>query len=176
MAIVTVAFSSCGKRSEAPVTDVDTTLYALAREEGPGHDTARSLNDAEATYNGKHYVISISIAPDDSLIVKDSYGDPYLDNNVTVAVTADGTPLFTHVFKKKEFAEAGSGLPMGELILGGLAFNSIDGGGIHLSAQLNEPGDIEGGSVFKVTFPLAGGTPSIVRDTTVADVDMESGD
>ncbi len=51
-------------------------------------------------------------------------------------------------------------------ILGGIAFSSVDASGLHFGAQLNAPGDEEGGTAFKITLPLVGsGKPQIVQDT-----------
>ena len=170
-AIAGCLFVSCGQSTNGAKTDVDTTRYALASEQGPGYDEARTLPATEIDYGGKHYVINVSIAPCDSLpLVKDSYDDPYLDNTVKVVVTADGNTVVNRSFVKRDFAAAAGSLSLDRLVLGGLAFNTINSTGISFGAQLNEPGDIEGGQLFKVTIPLAGGQPIIVRDTNVEDL------
>lgn len=163
--------TSCGNSTNGKASDIDTTQYPLAAEEGPGHDEARILPATEIDFGGKHYVINVSIAPCDTLpIVKDSYDDPFLDNVVKLLVTADGDTIVRRNFLKRDFAAAASGLNLNRLVLGGLAFNTINANGLNFGAQLNEPGDVEGGQVFKVTIPLAGGQPTIVRDTNVDDL------
>ena len=48
----------------------------------------------------------------------------------------------------------------------GIAFSSVDERGFHFGAQLNLPGDDEGGLIYKLTLPLsAQGNPAIERDT-----------
>lgn len=161
-------FCSCGFKTEGDNSNVDTTRYDLAREGGPEHDDARQLPTQTISFAGHEYKIDISIAPSDSLPqVKDSYGDPYLDNEVLLCVTADGAVVVKRNFVKSDFVAAANGLNTSKLILGGMAFNSIDISGLHFGAQLNEPGDLEGGYAFKVTLPVAGGAPTVVRDTSV---------
>lgn len=169
-AVVGCLFISCGRTDNKP-SDIDTTQYALATEEGPGFDEARTLPATEVDFNGKHYVINVSIAPCDSLpLVKDSYGDPFMDNAVKLQVSADDNIIIDRSFVKNDFAAATSGLSLNRLVLGGLAFNVVNSNGLSFSAQLNEPGDIEGGYVFKVTIPLMGGQPVIVRETVIDDL------
>ena len=52
-----------------------------------------------------------------------------------------------------------------ELIPGGMAVDKIDAQGIHFGGVHNRPYDIEGGVRFRITFPLKGGKPAIVRKT-----------
>ena len=50
--------------------------------------------------------------------------------------------------------------------LDSIAFSSVDERGFHFGAQLNLPGDDEGGLIYKLTLPLsAQGNPAIERDT-----------
>lgn len=166
-----MCFTSCGTRTDGNVTDADTTRYALAVEEGPGHDEARTLPAAEAEYAGRHYVIQVSIAPSDSLpTVKDDYDDPYLDNAVSVKVTADGAAVCSHVFTKHDYASAASGIDLSHIILGGMTFDRIDGAGLHFHAQLNQPGSEEGGYNFNVTLRTNGTVADVTRDNSGEDV------
>lgn len=170
MALLTGSMVSCGTRTDGKAKDVDTTQYALAQEEGPGHDEARTLPTKEVDFAGKHYTFDITIAPCDSLpMVKDSYDDPYLDNEVKVKVTADGASVFEKRFIKKDFIQAAGSIDTSKLILGGIAFNTMDNRGMCFGAQLNEPGDVEGGYVFKITVQQ-NGSFNIVRDTNVEDL------
>lgn len=163
--------AACGTRQEGSGSDVDTTQYKLATEEGPASDPARTLTPQEVDFGGKHYVVKVSIAPCDSLpTVKDSYGDPYLDNVVNIDVTVDGAPMVSRSFAKTDFASAATGLDLSKLVLGGMAYNKLDGSGVHFGAQLNSPGDEEGGFAFKVTIPLGGGSAVIERDNTAGDM------
>ena len=99
-------------------------------------------------WSGHKYHILVERTPADSLAqVKDRFGDPFLDNQVTITITRAG--------------EASK-----NLVLGGIAFSSVDERGFHFGAQLNLPGDDEGGLIYKLTLPLsAQGNPAIERDT-----------
>ena len=160
--------TACGKSTTVPKAEAtDTTRYALAQETGPGHDEARSLPPAEAEYAGKHYVMNVNITPCDSLpMVTDDFGDPFQDNIVECQITLDGNSIAHQRFTKADFADAViTADHIEELILGGMAFDKIDAQGIHFGGVLNRPYDIEGGVRFRITFPLKGGKPAIVRKT-----------
>lgn len=158
----------CGNRTNGNASDADTNLYELAQEDGPGYDDPRTLPAVEVDFGGKHYVAKVSIAPSDSLpMVDDSYGDPYKDNEATVRVTVDDTVLIDKVFGKADFAAAiGKDTDMAKQIFCGIAFDKVSNRGIVFRAQLSRPGDMEGGTSFFVTYPLAGGKPIIERDNT----------
>ena len=164
MAALALALSSLaacgGKSSSGPTTD--TTQVPLAVEDGPGRDEARTVK-ADAQYNGHQYHFDIVSTPDDSLPrVKDRFGDPYLDNRITVSVVRDGGTPVQYSFTKADFSADGTK----NQILGGIAFSGADAEGLHFGAQLNAPGDEEGGTAFKITLPLVGsGKPHIVQDT-----------
>ena len=161
LALALTSIVACGGKSSSEQT-ADTTQVALAVEEGPGRDEARTVR-ADAEYNGHQYHFDIVSAPDDSLPrVKDRFGDPYLDNRITVSVVRDGGTPVRFSFTKADFMADGTR----HQILGGIAFSSVDASGLHFGAQLNAPGDEEGGTAFKITLPLVGtGKPQIVQDT-----------
>lgn len=166
--VLSLFISACHRTTSTQDTDVDTTQYVLAQETGPGHDEAQTLAPVEADYNNKHYVVSVSIAPSDSLpMVKDDFGDPYQDNTVSVNITSNGQTIVDCQFTKADFIGAAIASDhASDMILGGIAFDKVDASGIHLGAMLSRPCDVEGGVAFRLTFPHQGGTPSIVRDTT----------
>lgn len=161
LALALSSLAACGgKSSSGPTTD--TTQVPLAVEDGPGRDEARTVK-ADAQYNGHQYHFDIVSTPDDSLPrVKDRFGDPYLDNRITVSVVRDGGTPVQYSFTKADFSADGTK----NQILGGIAFSGADAEGLHFGAQLNAPGDEEGGTAFKITLPLVGsGKPRIVQDT-----------
>lgn len=157
---------ACGNRTDGNAVRIDTTMYNLAQEEGPGHDDARTLPPVAIDYDGKHYVTTVSIAPSDTLpMVKDTYTDPYKDNEAKVRVTVDGKVLVDKVFRKNDFIKAlGSDADPMSQIFCGIAFDKISPRGIVFRAQLARPGDMEGGTSFWVTYPVEGGIPVITRD------------
>lgn len=156
-----LSMMACGGKSSSE-QPADTTHVPLAVEEGPGRDDARTVR-ADAAYNGHQYHFDIVSTPDDSLPrVKDRFGDPYLDNRITVSVVRDGGTPVRFSFTKADFSADDTR----NHILGGIAFSSVDAEGLHFGAQLNAPGDEEGGTAFKITLPLVGsGKPQIVQDT-----------
>lgn len=170
VAILGVTFSGCGTRTDTKSNDVDTTHYELTGETGIEKDPEITF-DEEKNFDGKHYVIGIHRAPADSMPqVIDSNDVPFLDNQVDVVVKANGAVIFKHSFTKKNFDIEGSKLPLEKLVLAGMAFNDINGSGIHFNAQLNSPGSEEGGSNFKISFPLNGGSPKIVAEELSEDL------
>jgi len=101
---------------------------------------------------------------DDDLVSTQSIG--LLDNQVTITITRDGEALAKRVFTKALFAGQPEVASAKNLVLGGIAFSSVDERGFHFGAQLNLPGDDEGGLIYKLTLPLsAQGNPAIERDT-----------
>lgn len=170
LAISSALFTSCGTRTEGTTTDVDTTQYELTGEATIEKDEAITLPAVEQDFDGKHYVISVHRAPSDSLPqVKDSYGDPYMDNEVTISVTADGNVVTKRTFTKNDFSGAAKA-DLSKLVLGGMTFSSINGTGIHFNAQINSPGSVEGGNNFILTLPLNGGAVQIVADESADDM------
>lgn len=161
-----VLFTACGNKTDGNLSTLDTTLYELAQEEGPGHDDPRTLPAVNVDFGGKHYVTTVSISPSDSLpMVKDSYDDPYKDNEAKVKVTVDGAVLIDKVWGKVDFLSAvGSDVDLKNQIFCGIAFDKISNNGIVFRAQLAAPGDVEGGTSFYVIYPLDGSTPVIERD------------
>ena len=159
---------ACGNRTDGNAVHADTTMYDLAQEEGPGHDDARVLPPVEIDFGGKHYVTTVSISPSDSLpLVKDTYNDPYKDNEAKVRVTVDGKILLDKVFSKADFITAlGNEVDPSSQIFCGIAFDKISARGIVFRAQVARPGDMEGGTSFFVTYPVDGGTPVVERDHT----------
>ena len=157
--------TACGNKSNSPASKADSTEVPLAVEQGPGRDDARHLT-AEAEYGGHRYTFDLYKTPADSLPpVKDRYGDPYLDNRVKVVILRDGEALCTHTFSKADFSEVLDANESKNLILGGMAFSAVRGEGFQFGAQLNGPGDEEGGLAFLLTLPLSGqGSPRIVKD------------
>lgn len=158
--------TACGNKANTSSAKVDSTEIPLAVEQGPGRDDARHLT-AEADYAGHHYTFDIYKTPDDSLPqVKDRYGDPYLDNRVKLTIQRDGEMLSTRLFSKADFAGVIDADEGKNLILGGIAFSSVKSDGFQFGAQLNGPGDEEGGLAFLITLPLTGqGVPRIVKDS-----------
>lgn len=174
LAMGLLLLGACNTGKDKKADDVDTTRYQLATDAGPGEDPAIQLTPQVVSYQGATYTIAVSRAACDSVpLVKDSYGDPYKDNVVTIAVTRDGEPCLSRRFVKTDFAAAAQDIDLQPLTLGGMAFSRIDAGGYHFGAQLCTPGDVEGGYAFTVTLPLDGGSPTIKRDTNAATMSDE---
>lgn len=144
----------------------DTGQIALAQEQGPGHDDNQTI-PTDVEWHGHQYHILVERTPADSLAqVKDRFGDPFLDNLVKITITRNGEALAQRTFTKATFGNQPEVATSKNLVLGGIAFSSIDDRGFHFGAQLNLPGDDEGGLIYKLTLPLsAQGNPSIERDT-----------
>ena len=166
LALCLFSWSACHRKtSSTGMRPTDTTDIPLAVEEGPGKDDPRVLNST-MNYSGHQYDIEVKCVPDDSLPkLKDRFGDPYLDNRVTVTLKRDG-----HILGRQSLTKAAFVHLLGEnkekLMLGGMAFSAVDAHGFHFGAQLNIPGDEEGGLAFKVTLPLNGQARlNIERDT-----------
>lgn len=173
IALLTLALSACGGKSSSPETAVDTTEVPLAVEQGPGHDDKRQ-STANAEFSGHQYAIEVSCAPDDSLpAVKDRFGDPYLDNRVWIKVMRDGSLLTQRSVVKAQLAAHLEGADAKKLILGGVAFSAVDASGLHFGAQLNGPGDEEGGLAFKLTLPLSGQGDLVVKRDAMQDIEAE---
>lgn len=164
--LLTVA--ACGGKNDKKnnASSVDTGQIALAQEQGPGHDDNLTI-PTDVEWSGHKYHILVERIPGDSLAqVKDRFGDPFLDNQVTITITRDGEALAKRVFTKALFAGQPEVASAKNLVLGGIAFSSVDERGFHFGAQLNLPGDDEGGLIYKLTLPLsAQGNPAIERDT-----------
>lgn len=165
LCLVLGACSGKNDKKNQPST-LDTGQIALAQEQGPGHDDNQTI-PTDAEWSGHKYHIVVERVPDDSLsMVKDRFGDPFLDNRVTITITRDGEALAQRVFTKATFAQQPEVAKSQNLVLGGIAFSSVDASGFHFGAQINAPGDDEGGLIYKLTLPLSGqGTPAIERDT-----------
>ena len=164
-------FMACGSRTEGAKTDVDTTLYETTGETEVERDEVFELPTEEIDFGGRHYVVRVRRAPSDSLPkVKDSYGDPYLDNEVFVTVTADGSTIVKRSITKADFAGVAAGLELSKLVLGGMTFSGINSSGLHFCAQINSPGSVEGGNNFILTFPLSGSGLQIVADESGDDM------
>lgn len=169
VAFCAISFTACGTASTEKKNDVDTTRYEIATEEGTERDPEIQF-DEEKNFDGKHYVISVHRVAVDSLPqVIDSNDVPFLDNAVTIKVTANGEKMFQRTFTKADFNLDGSKLNLNQLVLAGMAFSDINGSGIHFNAQLNTPGSEEGGNNFSITFPLSGGAPKIVAEEIAED-------
>lgn len=170
-ALATLLFGACNSGRDQSASDVDTTRYQLATEAGPGQDPAIQLTPQVIKFQGAEYTIAVNRAPSDSLpLVKDSYGDPYRDNIVTINVSRNGELCFTQRFGKTNFAESATDFDLKTVTLGGMAFTRIDASGLHFGAQLCSPGDVEGGYAFNVTIPLGGGAAKIERDTSINNI------
>lgn len=153
---LSTTFMSCGNKGDQNNSNIDTTETPLAVEQGPGRDDKRVLNN-EVEVNHHKYQLEVICAPDDSLPqVKDRFGDPYLDNRVTLVINRDGQPLARRSFTKSDFLAVHAGTGTEQFILGGMAFNKASASGFTFGAVLNGPGDEEGGLAFKVTLPLDG--------------------
>lgn len=173
IALATLALSACGGKTSTPDIATDTTEVALAVEQGPGHDDERRLTD-DAEFSGHKYAIEVRCAPDDSLpTIKDRFGDPYLDNRVWIKVMRDGSLLTQRSVTKAQLLPHLEGADASQLILGGVAFSAVDAHGLHFGAQLNGPGDEEGGLAFKLTLPLSGQGELAVKRDAVQDVAAE---
>lgn len=169
---VLVVSSSCGTRTDGNAGDVDTTLYDTTGEVEVEKDPELKM-DEKADYNGQNYTITVHRTPADSLPqVKDSYGDPFLDNEVKVTLRNAAGVVFSRVVRKTDFATAAAGLDLSKLVLGGMMFSSINASGVHFDAQLNSPGSEEGGNNFKITLSHNGQNLQIVRDETAEDVSI----
>lgn len=157
--------SGCGKNSQAVAPDADTTEIPLAVEQGPGHDDERHF-EKTAAFDGKTYRIKLSFRPDETLsLTKDRFGDPYMDNRVDMQIACGDSVLYQRSFTKADFSALLDKEDVRSLILGGIAFSGVESSGFQFGAQLNAPGDEEGGLAFKLTVPLCGqGEPRIVRD------------
>lgn len=153
---LSMTLMSCGHKSEQNTGNIDTTETPLAVEQGPGRDDKRVLNN-EVELDNHKYRLEVTCAPDDTLPqVKDRFGDPYLDNRVTLVVHRDGELLARRSFTKADFLAVYTGAASEQFILGGMAFNKASASGFTFGAVLNGPGDEEGGLAFKVTIPLDG--------------------
>lgn len=143
--------------------------HELAKEEGPGMDEERPASVDTLKWNGTDYVLSIHRAPtQDVPAVKDNWGDPYLDNAVDVVVKRGEETVAEHTFLKTDFASAASGIDLSTRTLGGLGYRKVDNGGyVIMTAAICEPGDSEGGDLFKVKMSLSDGSFVITRDTSV---------
>ena len=173
--LAVLSFSACGgQKSGDAASTADTTEIPLATEQGPGRDDPRHLT-AEAEWSGHKYAIEVRCAPDDSLArVKDRFGDEYLDNRVSVVIQRDGQPFVERTLTKADLLPHLGEANGQQLILGGMAFSSVNAQGLHFGAPLNGPGDEEGGLAFRLTLPLSGqGQWVIVRD---ANQDTSAGD
>ena len=162
-----LALAGCGhKNDKKNASSVDTGQIALAQEQGPGHDDNQII-PTDVEWSGHKYHILVERTPGDSLAqVKDRFGDPFLDNQVTITITRDGEELTKRVLTKADFSAQTEVAKSTNLVLGGIAFSNVDEKGFHFGAQFNLPGDDEGGLIYKLTFPLSGqGSPSIERDT-----------
>ncbi len=160
-------FVACGHKNDAKsASSLDTGQIALAQEQGPGHDDNQTIT-TDKEWGGHKYHILVERTPGDSLAqVKDRFGDPFLDNQVTITITRDGEELTKRVLTKADFAGQPEVAKSINLVLGGIAFNEIDDKGFRFGAQFNLPGDDEGGLIYKLTLPLSGqGAPVIERDT-----------
>ena len=159
--------AACGhKNDKKNVSSVDTGQIALAQEQGPGHDDSQTI-PTDVEWSGHKYHILVERTPSDSLAqVKDRFGDPFLDNQVTITITRDGEELTKRVLTKADFSAQTEVAKSTNLVLGGIAFSNVDEKGFHFGAQFNLPGDDEGGLIYKLTLPLSGqGAPVIERDT-----------
>ena len=145
--------------------------HELAKEEGPGQNDEVTFNPSEFEYGGKTYVVNIHRAPSHTQPqVTDSWGDPFLDNEVDVCILADGDTVMAHKFVKPDFASAAAsveGLDLSKMTLGGMNFMRFDRSGYAvLGGDICSPGDVEGGNAFKVKVSLVNGSFSISRDTS----------
>lgn len=167
LAIGTAVFllSGCGKSSSSASSAIDTTETPLAVEQGPGRDDNRQFQK-KVDFGGHAYEMELLCHPDETLPqVKDRFGDPYLDNRVELTVLRDGESWYSRAFTKADFSKFLETKDAKNFILGGIAYGGINSSGLIFGAQLNNPGDEEGGWAFKVTIPLSGqGAPQIVRD------------
>ncbi|MDO5075493.1 MAG: DUF4738 domain-containing protein [Bacteroidales bacterium] len=158
--------SSCGQKSStsetAPADNASSPSYTAPPSD---RDSQRHIT-ATAEYRGHRYTIDITSTPDAALPkVKDSYGDDYLDNRFRVVILRDGAEFSTYTFTKAQFEHLIATNEARHLILGGIAYKEVESDGFSLGAQLNAPGDEEGGTMFEITLPLAGqGSPYIERD------------
>lgn len=173
------AVVSCKQKDDAkPKADstAPAPQHELATEEGPGQDEERPALVDTVQWNGAAYIVSVHRAPtQDVPAVKDSWGDPYLDNAVDVVVKRDGETVASHKFLKTDFAAAASGIDLSSQILHDLYFDKSEAGGyILLAGRINAPGDIEACTYFNVKMSLGDGSFSISRDNS--EVNFKTGE
>lgn len=174
--LLVLLLSACGAKNSANTPSADSTKQSSYTPPADDRDSPRKRNTS-IDHQGKHYEISITSVPDESLPkAKDSYGDDYLDNRFQVLIDCEGHRLLAHSFTKADFLpHLNHNNPL-QLILGGIAYKEIKAKELILGAQLNVPGSEEGGIAFLITLPLSeGATPRITLDTA-PDVDAAQGE
>lgn len=92
------------------------------------------------SYKGREYTSEVTRRPDESLpIVTDTQGDKYLDNRITLRLSAAGRMVVERVFTKESFASVVEPSFMKHAILEGLVYDRTTAQGIVYAASVAYP-------------------------------------
>jgi hypothetical protein len=163
-----IAFGACKEKKES--TDIITTKYVPKKLQAPIAMPV-DTKTTHITWQDKPYTVQIDRVSDDSLKhVKDEYGQPYIDNRVSVTILRqDGSVFFKKEFTKASFSSYIDDTFRNNGILAGIQYDEIDDNGLEFSVVVGMPDALD-----DVFIPLElvidrQGAVSISRDD---DMDM----
>ena len=163
-----IAFGACKEKKES--TDIITTKYVPKKLQAPIAMPV-DAKTTHITWQDKPYTVQIDRVSDDSLKhVKDEYGQPYIDNRVSVTILRqDGSVFFKKEFTKASFSSYIDDTFRNNGILAGIQYDEIDDNGLEFSVVVGMPDALD-----DVFIPLElvidrQGAVSISRDD---DMDM----
>lgn len=140
LTFVAVASLLTGCSEKKKTDDIIATKQEPPKPQGPVRmQDYTQVKDVQ--WLGKNYQVEVKRTPDDSLrMVKDEYGQKFVDNRITLRITrADGSSFFSRSFTKaafeaylnKDYWETG--------ILEGFVFDKVEGNNLFFAASVCHP-------------------------------------
>lgn len=171
MAAGIMMLAACKEKKQT--SDIITTKYVPKQLQAP---IAMPADEQANTvrWQDADYTVSVNRVPVDSLpMVKDEYGQQYIDNRIDVSIARqDGSVFFHRSFTKNAFASYVDATFRKDGILAGIRYDEVEKGGIEFSVVIALPDAVDDVFVpLEMVVDRQGGI-SITRDD---DMDMLEG-
>ena len=136
--LLVVSVASCSEKKKHD--DIIATKVEQPKPQAPVRmQDYRQTTDVK--WLGKSYQVDVSRIPDDSLrMVKDEYGQKFVDNRITLRIIrSDGSVFFSKSFTKAAFDHFLNDDYRKTGILEGLVFDKVEGNNLFFAASVCHP-------------------------------------
>lgn len=131
--------SACSSQKKEGGDDIKVLMKDSVEVGGPQR---MQVSDSKSTitFKGKEYQSDIVLRPDDSLpVVVNEQGETFVDNRITLRITAGGKTVVDKVFTKESFASLVDAKFLKHSILEGLVYDKNTPQGMVYAASISYP-------------------------------------